>query len=203
MWALCVMCFLRRRLVLGLIFLFSLTYCILSFYIVSKKTNVMLRPPEDHMMIRRVKQFVWHDDTRNETASCRNSVQGKLIITDDRGYVCARELVQSNGCCSPSLSSLQYPCDTCSSEGCCVTFEYCVSCCLDPKKKELLENVLHVDSVTYHHKNILFASVTDPWELCLSTCRTSSASVRHENTYINSAAKFCYNRTTSTVPVGS
>ncbi|KAL1450771.1 hypothetical protein WDU94_003095 [Cyamophila willieti] len=177
MWTLCVMCFLRRRLVLGLIFVFSLTYCILSFYIVSKKTNVMLRPPEERMMIRRVKQFVWHDDMRNETASCRNSVQGKLIITDDRGYVCPRELVQSNGCCSTSLSSLQYPCDTCSSEGCCVTYEYCVSCCLDPNK--------------------------DPWELCLSTCRTSSASVRHENTYINSVAKFCYNRTTSTVPAGS
>ncbi|KAI5716162.1 hypothetical protein M8J76_001920 [Diaphorina citri] len=190
MWTLCVMCFLRRRLVLGLIFVFSLTYCILSFYIVNNKANVILRPSEDHMMIRRVKQFVWHDENRNDTATCRNSVQGKLIIADDRGYVCARDLVQSSGCCTTTLESPQYPCDTCNTEGCCVTYEYC---------KELLEKVLHVESATFHHKNILFASVSDPWELCLATCRTSSASVRHENTYINPVAKFCYNRS-DTVP---
>ncbi|KAI5694906.1 hypothetical protein M8J75_007484 [Diaphorina citri] len=158
MWTLCVMCFLRRRLVLGLIFVFSLTYCILSFYIVNNKANVILRPSEDHMMIRRVKQFVWHDENRNDTATCRNSVQGKLIIADDRGYVCARDLVQSSGCCTTTLESPQYPCDTCNTEGCCVTYEYCVACCLDPGKKELLEKVLHVESATFHHKNILFAS---------------------------------------------
>ncbi|XP_026680084.1 UPF0454 protein C12orf49 homolog [Diaphorina citri] len=173
MWTLCVMCFLRRRLVLGLIFVFSLTYCILSFYIVNNKANVILRPSEDHMMIRRVKEFVWHDENRNDTATCRNSVQGKLIIADDRGYVCARDLVQSSGCCTTTLESPQYPCDTCNTEGCCVTYEYCVACCLDPGKS-----------------STLFV-----WE----TCRTSSASVRHENTYINPVAKFCYNRS-DTVP---
>lgn len=194
MWTLCLMCFLRRRTVLALIFVFSLTYCILSFY-VNNKSHVAMKPPGDRMMIRRVKEFVWHTDHGNETVeTCRNSVQGKLILADDRGHVCARDLVQSNGCCPPTSDSVQYSCDTCNTEGCCVTYEYCVTCCLNPDKKQLLESVLHLDTVTYHHKNILLAAVSDPWELCLSTCRTNSASVRHENTYINPAAKFCYNR---------
>ena len=39
---------------------------------------------------------------------------------------------------------------------------------------------------------IFFSSITDLFELCLIKCRTSSASVRHENTYKNHRTKHCY-----------
>ena len=40
--------------------------------------------------------------------------------------------------------------------------------------------------------NVLFVSVSDQFELCLAKCRTSSASVQHENTYRDRERKFCY-----------
>jgi len=39
---------------------------------------------------------------------------------------------------------------------------------------------------------VLFASITDHFEFCLTKCRTSSQSVQHENSYRDPRAKHCY-----------
>nr|XP_005329734.1 SREBP regulating gene protein [Ictidomys tridecemlineatus] len=36
---------------------------------------------------------------------CRNSIQGKHLITDDLGYVCERKDLLTNGCCDVSVPS--------------------------------------------------------------------------------------------------
>lgn len=78
---------------------------------------------------------------------CRNSIQGRLLLADDQGYVCTRQFLTKGGCCNsslhqPSSTSTQvsstanshplsanqvtrYSCNTCNSEGCCAIFEYC------------------------------------------------------------------------------
>lgn len=40
--------------------------------------------------------------------------------------------------------------------------------------------------------NVLFASVSDHYELCLAKCRTNSQSVQHENSYKDPKAKHCF-----------
>lgn len=39
---------------------------------------------------------------------------------------------------------------------------------------------------------IFLSSISDSFELCLIKCRTSSSSVRHENTYKNPRTKHCF-----------
>lgn len=40
--------------------------------------------------------------------------------------------------------------------------------------------------------NRVYSLITDHFDLCLTKCRTSSESVRHENSYIDSQLKYCY-----------
>ena len=74
------------------------------------------------------------EEVTKKISTCRNSVQGKLWIADDQGYICHRSDIASNGCCDRnSTSSLKYSCNGCTnSTGCCETFEFCVSCCMNP-----------------------------------------------------------------------
>lgn len=77
--------------------------------------------------------------TDTEVTSCRNSVQGRTLIVDDEGYVCSRSNVAKSGCCIINYNNgqefQQYSCHSCNDEtGCCATYEYCVSCCLNPNK---------------------------------------------------------------------
>ena len=45
---------------------------------------------------------------------CRNSIQGKVLIADDRGMVCHRKDVLLSGCCDEhSVNSRLYSCETC------------------------------------------------------------------------------------------
>ncbi|XP_027804951.1 SREBP regulating gene protein isoform X3 [Marmota flaviventris] len=121
---------------------------------------------------------------------CRNSIQGKHLITDDLGYVCERKDLLTNGCCDVSVpSTKQYCCDGCLANGCCSAYEHCVSCCLQPNKQLLLERFLNRAAVAFQN---LFMAVEDHFELCLAKCRTSSQSVQHENTYRDPVAKYCY-----------
>ena len=128
---------------------------------------------------------------------CRNSIQGKLLIADDRGYVCPRKVVGINGCCSTddadhqSITSTKlYSCDSCHKNGCCAVYENCISCCMAPSNRELLNRLVSEKKSPVF--KIFIASISDYFELCLTKCRTSSASVQHENTYRNPAAKHCY-----------
>lgn len=41
-------------------------------------------------------------------------------------------------------------------------------------------------------ENVLFRSLSDDYELCLTKCRTSSHSVLHENSYKDPAYKHCF-----------
>ena len=134
-------------------------------------------------------------DEIKKITTCRNSVQGKLWIADDQGFICHRSDISSNGCCDRnSTSSLKYSCNGCTnSTGCCETFEFCVSCCMNPVnvslhicvyyksfkenndfvplQKEELMSVLNEASAL---SNLLLLSVSDQFELCLAKCRTSS-----------------------------
>uniref|UniRef100_A0A8D1NEV7 SREBP regulating gene protein n=1 Tax=Sus scrofa TaxID=9823 RepID=A0A8D1NEV7_PIG len=103
---------------------------------------------------------------------CRNSIQGKHLITDELGYVCERKDLLVNGCCNVNVpGTKQYCCDGCLSNGCCSAYEYCVSCCLQPSKQLLLERFLNRAAVAFQN---LFMAVEDHFELCLAKCRTSS-----------------------------
>lgn len=56
-------------------------------------------------------------------------------------------------------------------------------------QKEVLESIL--DKVSAK-QNVLFASVSDHFELCLAKCRTDSHSVHHENSYRDPKEKHCF-----------
>ncbi|KAG8504678.1 UPF0454 protein C12orf49 [Galemys pyrenaicus] len=116
-------------------------------------------------------QFNLGNSSRSSN-QCRNSIQGKHLITDDLGYVCERKDLLVNGCCDVSVASTkQYCCDGCLSNGCCSAYEHCVSCCLQPNKQLLLERFLNRAAVAFQN---LFMAVEDHFELCLAKCRTSS-----------------------------
>jgi hypothetical protein len=126
--------------------------------------------------------------------TCRNSVQGKVMIADDQGYCCLRKDLASSGCCDvDAVSSKRYSCETCSDNGgCCAIYEHCVSCCLEPAKKPLLSKLISAASNGGFPSNVLYASLTDHYEFCLARCRTSSQSVQHENSYRDPKAKHCF-----------
>nr|XP_046913640.1 uncharacterized protein LOC124494506 [Dermatophagoides farinae] len=131
---------------------------------------------------------------------CRNSAQGKLLITDDRGHVCQRQHIIINGCCDDlHFETKKFVCDTCQTNGCCEIYEHCVSCCMAPENRDHLNRMINGDADFDEEEKkmreslqIFFSSITDLFELCLIKCRTSSASVRHENTYKNHRTKHCY-----------
>ncbi|XP_015597353.1 UPF0454 protein C12orf49 homolog [Cephus cinctus] len=238
---------LRRRLVLGLIFALSLTYCALSLFHHERK-GIFIESNGDDSIINddmngdddvfqsSGKPFLWQmqiiNDESNDnsldmatllnsngseifTGTCRNSVQGKALIVDERGLVCARQEVLPSGCCSseqeqnsldgeprPTIKRERYSCESCNAQGCCAVYEYCVSCCLQPGKikgrRDREADPEHTrtnnkknrrveDTIKHRLRNL------DRFQVCLATCRTSSASVRHENTYKDPHSKHCYN----------
>lgn len=136
-------------------------------------------------------------------STCRNSVQGKSLIADDRGYVCKRFDLLATGCCNNSNGTVttRYACGGCQqATGCCMLYEHCISCCMDPDNKGALMTVLKEANLL---SNILLLSVSDHFELCLAKCRTSSRSVQHENLYINPGNKYCYSKGPMTTTISS
>ena len=114
-----------------------------------------------------------------------------MLIVDNKGYICSRHDLNLGGCCTPhAASTKQYSCETCGPNACCSIYEYCISCCLEPSKKPLLQKILSTGSNP--SVGVLFASITDHFEFCLTKCRTSSQSVQHENSYRDPKAKHCY-----------
>ncbi|XP_058127435.1 SREBP regulating gene protein [Anopheles ziemanni] len=199
--------FLRRRLVLAIIFFFSLSYCMV--HLISRNNNLSLNGDLQTQHLRH-KVILWTKTkaeltkavqagggTANETGeqqiptNCRNSVQGKSLIVDDRGYVCPRVELLQNGCCDEADDepSKQFACTTCKPNHCCAVYEYCVSCCLNSDKRSILEDVL---AKANGRQVALYAEVTDQFELCLTKCRTNSQSVQNENKYRNPELKHCY-----------
>ncbi|XP_017493465.1 PREDICTED: UPF0454 protein C12orf49 homolog [Rhagoletis zephyria] len=159
------------------------------------------------LTVQRTRPLIWRtlqehllpDEPQNRTNDpdmrCRNSVQGRDLLVDDRGFLCRREhLLLPSNCCDVEVSETKYyTCDTCNATThCCDMYEYCVSCCLHPAKRTLLELVLR--TITGRQAAV-YAHVEDHFELCLVKCRTNSHSVAHENKYRDGLPKYCYGQT--------
>ncbi|KAL5716679.1 hypothetical protein ACHQM5_009809 [Ranunculus cassubicifolius] len=88
---------------------------------------------------------------------CRNTVQGRYLLSDDNGHVCDALSLDPRSRCCPE-SGKKFSCHGCNLVSqCCNSYEFCVSCCT-------------------------YSSVFD---FCAGRCRHSSESVVHENAYIS------------------
>jgi len=189
---------LRRRSLLAAIFICSVIYFISSIYRQSQYSSTVSKPPPTTRRLL-LSDFTWlfpantsrhrsgGDKLSAQSETCQNSVQGRDIIVDNQGFVCARESVGVSGCCVNSTQ--RYVCQSCQHNGCCAVYEHCVSCCLHPDKLVLLRRIVVRTSGSFQN---LLASVSSLFDFCLAKCRTSSQSVIHENSYRNSVAKHCY-----------
>ncbi|EZA61883.1 hypothetical protein X777_04694 [Ooceraea biroi] len=240
----------RRRLVLGLIFALSLTYCAFSLLrnekagplnldgdgsdldefepmmndnnedvdnVFAEELRASGKPPwQMEVLDPAVNDNAESLDALNlnesdvSTYSCRNSVQGRGLIVDEHGVVCTRHEVLSNGCCrleqkqvpkneqaSSAVRKERYSCKTCNSRGCCTIYEYCVSCCLHPGRPTQQINrksALSSSAKAQKDGGKIDGRNPDRFQICLAACRTSSSSLRHENTYRDPLAKHCYIR---------
>ncbi|CAD7685302.1 unnamed protein product [Nyctereutes procyonoides] len=184
--------FLQKRWVLALVFGLSLVYFLRSTFKQKKRAvrNWNLLQVQDHDQPILWKVHFHLGNSSRPGNQCRNSIQGKHLITDELGYVCERKDLLVNRCCNVNAPGMkQYRCDGCLPHGCCGAYDYCVSCCLQPSKRLLLERFLNRAAVAFQN---LFMAVEDHFELCLAKCRTSSQSMQHENIYRDPIAKYCY-----------
>ncbi|XP_029074351.1 UPF0454 protein C12orf49 homolog isoform X3 [Monodon monoceros] len=182
---------LRKRWVLALVFGLSLVYFLTSTFKQEERAvrdrNLLQVHDHDQPIPWKV-QFNLGNSSRPSN-QCRNSIQGKHLITDELGYVCERKDLLVNGCCNVNVpDTKQYCCDGCLSNGCCSAYEYCVSCCLQPNKQLLLERFLNRAAVAFQN---LFMAVEDHFELCLAKCRTSSQAKDLPTTLLSESETFC------------
>lgn len=122
---------------------------------------------------------------------CRNTVQGKKFLADDKGFVCTLEnLDWTTGCCKTGLSEdAPFSCRTCdAASNCCDTFEYCVSCCISPTNSQELHAAMTAASGMKSFQQAV--KENDSFEFCRQACRTSSKSTIHGNAY-SSPNKYC------------
>ncbi|XP_062182054.1 uncharacterized protein LOC133886329 [Phragmites australis] len=88
-------------------------------------------------------------------------------------YVCSALSINPwSHCCS--RTGARFSCQGCKLDLlCCNSYEYCVSCCLNPSKTKKGDVLKPVTAGTY----------TNVFDFCMGRCRHSSASVVHENAY--------------------
>lgn len=115
-----------------------------------------------------------------EPKICRTTVQGRYLITDHTGYVCdALSLDPRSHCCR--VKREQYSCQGCNLVSqCCNSYEYCVSCCLYPKR-------MHADQALKVKiaKPVTAGTYASLFDYCVGRCRHNSESVVHENAYLS------------------
>ncbi|KAL2328855.1 hypothetical protein Fmac_022282 [Flemingia macrophylla] len=112
--------------------------------------------------------------------SCKTTVQGRYLLSDDNGYVCNAASVNSRSRCCPQTGEKFY-CHGCSLlSQCCNSYEYCVSCCLNPALTSK-ERVLKMKVA----KPATARTYTSVFDYCAGRCRHSSESVVHENAYVS------------------
>ncbi|KAK1646141.1 hypothetical protein QYE76_063946 [Lolium multiflorum] len=115
-----------------------------------------------------------------EPILCRRTVQGRHLISDDNGYVCSALSVDPSSRCCPRTGA-RFSCQGCNHDlQCCNSYEYCVSCCLDPSRTN--EGDVQKLKVA---KPVTAGTYTDIFDFCMGRCRHSSASVVHENAYVS------------------
>uniref|UniRef100_A0A8R1U0X0 SREBP regulating gene protein n=2 Tax=Onchocerca TaxID=6281 RepID=A0A8R1U0X0_ONCVO len=201
----------RATYVLAFLFAFSLLYFVvesgLLAWIIQNALSISGQDIEERMLdkykLTAHRHIQWLADSAgrntdaindsfvsNEGMACRNTIQGRTSITDDRGYTCERAFLMSNGCCEVGTHSVRFSCAWCDLHtGCCSHYEQCVSCCLRPEQKNIL---LEMIESTSGHRLRQILSATDQFELCMLKCRTSSNSVHSENKYKSEKMKYCY-----------
>eukprot|EP01125_Pyxidicula_operculata_P018017 TRINITY_DN637_c0_g1_i1.p1 TRINITY_DN637_c0_g1~~TRINITY_DN637_c0_g1_i1.p1 ORF type:complete len:951 (-),score=409.30 TRINITY_DN637_c0_g1_i1:178-3030(-) len=116
---------------------------------------------------------------QKEVIECKR-VYDRQYVIDEKGRVCKWQDVNfKSGCCplpEESVTGTQaYSCHSCN-YNCCSVYSYCVSCCLNPENEYFSSN-----PASYKHR----------FELCVSSCRTSSSSVVNENQWV-SEKKHCF-----------
>ncbi|XP_017432390.1 uncharacterized protein LOC108339706 isoform X4 [Vigna angularis] len=111
---------------------------------------------------------------------CKTTVQGRYLLSDENGYVCNALSVNSRSRCCPPKGE-KFSCHECNLlSQCCNSYEYCVSCCLNPALTSK-EQVLKMKVA----KPATARTYTSVFDYCAGRCRHSSESVVHENAYIS------------------
>jgi len=111
----------------------------------------------------------------NATTNCRNSLD-RLFVVDDTGRVCPWiELNYETGCCPHD--EVQFNCSNNCKNNCCMTYAYCVSCCLNP--------------LNPIQDNAGDSEQSDKFLYCRNVCRLSSGNVINEHQWI-SELKYCF-----------
>lgn len=128
---------------------------------------------------------------------CRNTVQGRSHLLDEKGWLCTLDSIDwETGCCPPARAAEeQYSCRSCEPDiNCCTVYEHCVGCCLKPSNDGQRKAAM----AAARHKKTFEKAVAagDDFEFCRASCRTSSMSTVHGNAFVTDH-KYCL----SPVPV--
>ncbi|CAG9802289.1 unnamed protein product [Chironomus riparius] len=196
-----ILCFFRKRVVLSLIFLFSLAYFLLQFNALQLiRINRKYQDDDgefEEINYKRDSPLIWRslkEYNLTDSEVCKNSIQGINLIVDERGFLCSRDDLKSTGCCNIQAENTHiYYCETCDDVSkCCEVYEHCVSCCLNPDNVPLLQKA--IAQAQNDRQKLLFLNVLDQFDLCLSICRSNSQSVVNEHFY-KSPKKHCFTKT--------
>ncbi|KAK9932317.1 hypothetical protein M0R45_019560 [Rubus argutus] len=97
---------------------------------------------------------------------CRNTVQGRYLLSDDNGHVCDALSVNPQSRCCPEKGE-KFSCHGCNVVSqCCNSYEYCVSCCLNPSRI-IKEQVLEVKIA----KPASAGKYSSVFDFCAGRCR--------------------------------
>lgn len=120
------------------------------------------------------------DESILERHTCRTTVQGRYLLSDDNGYVCDALSLDTDSRCCPWKGE-KFACSGCNLVSqCCNSYEFCVSCCQNPAKTRK-EEALKV-KIARPKTAGTYSSVFD---YCAGRCRHNSQSVVHENAYFS------------------
>jgi hypothetical protein len=163
---------------------------------IDNKNNWLARPNISETILGEMghQRTTLETDAMSVYSSCHNTVQGRKLVTDDAGAICARQNVLKNGCCRSTQTIDRLSCGMCRTDiQCCRSYEYCVSCCLSKlpdsdHATESIENAPH--RYSFHS-----------FDKCLHLCRTSSRSIKHGNMYRTAVLRHCYTEGEHALPV--
>ncbi|KAI5419962.1 hypothetical protein KIW84_043945 [Lathyrus oleraceus] len=114
------------------------------------------------------------------TPFCKTTVQGRYLLSDNNGYVCNALSIDSKSRCCPQTGK-KFSCHGCNLlSQCCNSYEYCVSCCLNPaltRREQVLKMKIAKPATARSYESI--------FDYCTGRCRHSSESVVHENAYLS------------------
>lgn len=120
------------------------------------------------------------DESLLENHSCRTTVQGRYLVSDNNGYVCDALSLDPQSQCCPRKGD-KFSCQGCNVDSqCCKSYEVCVSCCLNPSKTPK-----HKVFKMKIAKPVSAGTYSSVFDFCAGRCRHNSESVVHENAYLS------------------